>query len=75
MSIIATCPTSPSHERFITVAHVSEDWEVDRHGNFVQAAGGGETVAPPMIGNTWTCVECGAEAEVVERSEVSASSA
>lgn len=61
----AACPTSPSHDRFITVAHVAEDWVVRADGSFIEAHGGpGEVLAPPRTGNTWTCMECGAEAVV-----------
>lgn len=28
----ATCPNDPAHKRFVTVAHVTEDWMVDEHG-------------------------------------------
>jgi len=66
MALKATCPKDASHKRFVTVAHVSEEWIVDEHGNFIelQPGGYGETVAPPMKGNTWQCADCGAEANV-----------
>ena len=28
-----TCPKNPAHNRFITVAHVTEDWVVDEYGD------------------------------------------
>jgi hypothetical protein len=62
--LLAECPKEPSHKRFVTVAHVAEDWLVDEHGNFIESRGCTETVAPPTKGNTWTCAECGAEATV-----------
>ena len=61
----ATCPNDPDHKQFITVAHVSQDWLVDTHGDFIEFAGtDGEVVAGPDPGNTWTCADCGAEADV-----------
>jgi len=58
------CPNDPeNHKRFITVAHVSQDWVVDPQGNFLEVADASlETVAGPNYDNTWTCKECGAEA-------------
>lgn len=58
----AVCPNNERHQRFITVAHVAEDWEVDPAGNWVCTVGCTETVARPDPGNTWTCKACGAEA-------------
>lgn len=61
----ATCPNNPNHKHFTTVAHVTEYWIVDEHGNFIEKDGGsGETTHGPNPGNTWTCVECDAEAKV-----------
>jgi hypothetical protein len=62
----ATCPADPSHNRFITVAHITEDWVVNEHGEFITEGGpgAGEVVALPHPENTWTCVVCGAEANV-----------
>jgi len=58
----ACCPKDPTHKKFITVAHVSQDWVVDEHGNFLEVVKDLETVANPDPWNTWTCAECGAEA-------------
>jgi len=63
----ATCPKDPNHNRFVTVAHVTEDWIVDEAGNFIELAGKGgesEVVHGPNPGNTWECAECGAQATV-----------
>lgn len=61
----AACPNDPAHDRFVTVAHVAEDWVVDRDGEFVSKQDGAvEVVAPPQAGNVWSCLTCGAEAEV-----------
>lgn len=62
--ITATCPNDPQHKRFITVAHVAEDWIVDEHGDFVEVLASTETVARPDPDNTWTCAICGADAKV-----------
>ena len=63
----ARCPKNPDHKHFITVAHVTQDWVVDEEGNFVEVhSDEGETTHGPNPGNTWTCAECGAEAEVTE---------
>jgi len=59
----ATCPNNPNHKRFITVAHVSEDWIVDEEGNWLETLQSLETVAKPNPGNSWTCAECKAEAK------------
>lgn len=68
----AICPNNPKHDRFVTVAHVTEDWIVDSEGNLVEVSDtGGEVVAPPDPDNTWTCCGCGAEA-IVTRSCVAA---
>jgi len=63
----ATCPTSSKHNRFATIAHMSEEWIVDEDGEFVSEGDRdvGEVVARPHPENTWTCVTCGEEAIVV----------
>ena len=66
MSSKAVCPKNSDHQRFITVAHVSQDWIVDPKGHFLQCLDGAvETVASPDTGNTWTCFECGQRAVFV----------
>lgn len=63
----ATCPTSSKHNRFTTMAHISEEWVVDEDGEFVREGdpGVGEIVAKPHPENTWTCVTCGLDAVVI----------
>lgn len=51
-------------KRFITVAHVAEDWVVDEYGNWIETKECTETVAPPDDGNTWQCERCGTEAVI-----------
>lgn len=61
----AICPNNKKHKRFITVAHVSQDWIVDEKGNWLETVDEClETVANPCPDNIWTCKECGAEAIV-----------
>ena len=69
MALKATCPNSPDHKYFVTVAYVSEDWIVDEHGNFQDVETGpdkdpSQVLHKPDPGNVWTCRECGAEAKV-----------
>jgi hypothetical protein len=61
-----SCPKDKDHKVFNTVVHVTEDWDVDPDGNFIQVAPHSETqvVHGPTKGNTFTCVDCGAEAKV-----------
>jgi len=61
----ATCSKNKDHDKFVTVAHVSEDWVVDREGNWISTIGSQETVAHPHPENTWTCYLCG-EPAIVE---------
>ena len=63
MDKIATCPTPGCDEgRWITVAHVSEDWVVDANGNFQDNLGSIDVVSNPDPDNMWTCDTCGKEA-------------
>lgn len=64
MPIQATCPTSPDHKKFITTAHVVEEWVVDANGNFLDLVSTLETVHGPDDGNIWTCKECGYPAKL-----------
>lgn len=60
------CPNCGCKE-FTTVAHISQDWKVDESGNFIAVQESYlETVAHPDDDNIWTCVNCGAEAEIVK---------
>jgi len=60
----ARCPKDPTHDQFVTVAHVTEDWVVTSEGDFLEVHEGSEceVVAKPNWDNTWTCAYCGAEA-------------
>ncbi len=64
MSIEARCPKNPKHKRFLTTAHVMEEWEVDEHGLFIAVKRGLQTVHGPSPDNIWDCATCRAEAIV-----------
>jgi hypothetical protein len=59
-----TCPKSTDHKKFLTVAHVMEEWLVDETGDFIDVNQCLQTSFSPDPGNIWTCAECGSEAEV-----------
>jgi len=63
-NVTATCPKDPKHKRFVTVATVLEEWEVNEHGDFLAPHGCIETVHMPDSDNVWECAVCGAQAEV-----------
>ena len=60
----AVCPNNEEHGRFVTTAHVSQDWYVDHAGNYMGCL---ETLAVkgPSFENAWHCATCGAEAAIV----------
>jgi hypothetical protein len=61
----ATCPKNPQHQRFITTAHVMQEWAVDPEGEFLEEITAClDVTQKPNVGNTWTCAICGEEAEV-----------
>jgi rubrerythrin len=57
----ATCPKNPAHAEFSTSAHVAQRWHVSRTGECT------DVTHRPTSGNTWTCMVCGAEADVLDR--------
>ena len=65
----AICPNGCTGEDgVVTVIHVTQDALVSDTGEIIcfEDTGEGETTHGPNTGNTWTCKECGAEAEVEE---------
>jgi len=64
--MFARCPENPKHDRFVTVAHIVEEWVVDEGGNWIETLGSIETSVPPDSGNVWVCHICGETAEVTE---------
>lgn len=66
--LVAVCPRDPSHERFSTTAHVMQDWEVDRTGNFEKVIEDClQVTAKPDRDNIWICIICGAQAKFIDR--------
>jgi len=65
MSIQAFCPKDKLHRRFITTAHVTQEWIVNEHGDWEETiAECIDIVAGPTKGNIWECEICGSEADV-----------
>ena len=60
--MVARCPKDPSHTRFITVAHVMQDWLVEADGEFIESLEDLEVSHKPDPDNIWTCAICGEEA-------------
>jgi len=67
MTLKATCPNNPKHNRFHTTAHVVQTWEVNEHGDFQSELSTDETTHGPNVDNIWTCAVCNAEAKVEEK--------
>ena len=59
---IARCPKDATHKRFITTAHVMQDWVVDPRGYFLEERETLLTDHGPDPRNNWTCAECGTQA-------------
>lgn len=63
----ATCPKNPDHKKFVTTAHVMQDWVVDENGEFLEEMNPCVEVTHfPSHENVWTCCAdgCGALAVV-----------
>ena len=60
----ARCPKNPKHNRFVTTAHVMEEWVVDEHGNFQSKLETLQVDHLPDPDNEWTCRFCGERAIV-----------
>ena len=55
----ATCPNNPEHRRFITTAHVSQEWLVDETGDFIEELVSCLDITHrPDSGNEWVCADC-----------------
>ena len=65
---IAVCPRDVRHDTFITVVHATEDWVVDRDGDFVRLADNPDQqiVHGPSEDNDWVCTVCGSCADFVD---------
>jgi len=63
----AICPKNLKHKRFLTTAHVMQEWVVDEHGNFIKCADDClEVTEEPSPCNVWHCNVCMTEAKVTE---------
>lgn len=61
------CPYCGNTKKFVTVAHIAQDWVVDGNGEFIEVyTDCTETLAGPNPDNVWTCYRCGKEAVVKE---------
>lgn len=61
----ATCSKKGcTSKKFVTVAHVVEEWVVNEYGDFEEKLETLETTHGPDPQNSWTCQECGAAALV-----------
>ena len=60
----AVCTKDSSHDKFVTTAHVMEEWIVDSCGNFLDRSEFLEVTQDPDPKNYWTCHICGSDAEV-----------
>ena len=58
---VVRCPNECEIKKFVTVAHVSEEWLVDEAGNFLKVLQQLEVLHGPSTGNIWSCANCGAE--------------
>lgn len=62
----AVCPNDPTHVRFRVTPHVTQDWEVDPHGDFQKClCECVETVHDTDREDVWECMTCGAYAKIV----------
>lgn len=65
MSTRAVCPNDSEHSRFFAGATVRETWVVDECGKYIMGtAVGVEVLSRPNLDDSWTCTECGVEAEL-----------
>ncbi len=56
------CPNCGSEEFFVT-AHVTQDWLVDKHGEFMQVENECvEVTHQPKDDDIWQCADCGYDA-------------
>jgi len=60
----ATCPANPKHNKFLTTAHVMEEWLVDAEGNWIETRQCLQTDHGPDPDNDWACAICGETAKV-----------
>lgn len=61
---ILTCQKGPSHKTFSVMAHVTEEWIVDQHGEFIErgSVDVGDVTHRPSVGSSdfhFVCEQCG----------------
>lgn len=59
---VVRCPNNGGHTRFSTTAHIVQVWKVDEEGTYLDVLQDLEVTHDVDLGNTWTCLACGAEA-------------
>ena len=60
------CPNNCG-DKFYTVAHITQEWEVDGLGNFIEVSIHClETTHGPNNDNVWVCTKCGVEAIILD---------
>jgi len=58
-----TCPKNNRHRRFSVTAHVTQEWKVDRDGEYLKTLNDcQEVIHHPDTDDMFICLACGAEA-------------
>lgn len=60
----ARCPKNPDHKKFVTTAHMMEEWVVDDTGNWTETLRSLQVDHGPDPDNSWECAVCWEKAEV-----------
>ena len=68
MRLVAVCPSDRSHNEFLTTAHVTQTWIVNRYGDFEFILDSEEcqVIHAPDSEDIWQCKICGKDAVFVE---------
>lgn len=61
------CPNNENHKKFSVICHVTEEWIVDESGNYEELLEGCIDIIHGPSESTWNCIECGAEAKIIEQ--------
>ncbi len=58
-----TCTSNPKHKRFYTTVHITQGWEVDSNGNFIDTIQTCiDVIRKPNIEHLYECMECAEDA-------------
>jgi hypothetical protein len=73
---VLTCPKDATHKLFSVMAHVTEEWIVDKHGEFIEkgSVDVGDVTHRPSIDSTdfhFVCDTCGESAVTIEEDVMS----